>query len=231
MSGETIHIDFSRPVPLFPLRGVVLMPHATVPLHIFEPRYRAMTAQALDTAGLIAMASVTPDQVQSLAGNPPLRSVVCVGYIVRHERLPDGRYNLLLHGLVRARILEEHESDADGFRLATLSPFDTVEEMEIDLEEVRHRLDALLYDPQMRELAAISRVHRWLSDELPTRAVIDLVAMTVMGDDEQRYAMLAEPDTLGRAARLERYLQHTRDIVHAAKQQGSAVDEAGYPLN
>ena len=58
--SHTLTIDFNKPIALFPLPGCVLLPHNATPLHIFEPRYRAMTSDALDTTGLIAMASMRP---------------------------------------------------------------------------------------------------------------------------------------------------------------------------
>ena len=97
---------FSGKVPLFPLDNVVLFPHAFLPLHIFEPRYRAMTARALEGEGLIAMARFLPGWERDYDGNPPIRDVVGVGRILQHERRPDGRYDLMLFGVARARVVD-----------------------------------------------------------------------------------------------------------------------------
>lgn len=97
---------FSGQVPVFPLPNVVMMPHTFLPLHIFEPRYREMTADALAGERLIAMALLQPGYEKVYEGNPPIHDVVCVGRIVQEAKLSDGRYNMLLFGVSRARIVE-----------------------------------------------------------------------------------------------------------------------------
>ena len=228
--SEMLTVDFTQPIPLFPLPTCALLPHAAVPLHIFEQRYRTLTRDALDSAGLIAMAVFAGDNWKQVYDNaPPLRDYVCVGKIVRHERLGDGRYNILLHGICRARIL--HEVDADDYRLAMLDPVDTETVMEIDLQDQRHRLEALLADVGLSQLVAVSTVRTWLSDELPTVALVDLAALAICQNAEDRYAMLAEPDALVRADWLLKHLQQTSDLLALADRMGPATDDDGLPLN
>lgn len=94
-------------VAIFPLSGVALFPHAAVPLHIFEPRYRQMVADALAGDMLIALTLPT-----GVAGDPlPVHDVAGVGHIVQHELLADGRYNIVLKGLGRIRVVHELASD------------------------------------------------------------------------------------------------------------------------
>src|SRR6476660_8219610 len=95
------------PVPLFPLPNVVLFPRAVLPLHIFEERYKAMTADALQGDRVVAMALLKPDWEKNYYGTPPIHPIVCVGTILSHERLADGKYNFLLQGTVRARVVQE----------------------------------------------------------------------------------------------------------------------------
>src|SRR6476646_9959598 len=89
-------------VPLFPLPNVVLFPRAVLPLPIFEERYKQMTADAIvgaeDTgqSARIAMALFRPGWEKSYYGRPAIEPVVCVGRILNHEKLPDGKYNFLL---------------------------------------------------------------------------------------------------------------------------------------
>src|SRR5689334_24875244 len=78
-------------VPLFPLPNVVLFPRAILPLHIFEERYKAMTADALQGDRVIAMAMLKPGWEKNYYGTPPIDPIVCVGSIWSHERLPDGK--------------------------------------------------------------------------------------------------------------------------------------------
>ncbi len=107
---------FSGRVPLFPLPGAVLLPGALLPLHIFEPRYRAMVAHALSGERLIAMALLRPGYEADYAGSPPIEIHVCIGRVLLEEPLADGRWNILLVGLRRARVLDEDRSRP--FRLA-----------------------------------------------------------------------------------------------------------------
>src|SRR3954470_16208806 len=94
-------------LPLFPLPNVVLFPNVFLPLHVFEPRYRQMTADALAGDRLIGMVLLRPGWEPQYEGNPPVHPVACLGRIVADQRLDDGRYNLLLKGVSRARIVEE----------------------------------------------------------------------------------------------------------------------------
>lgn len=96
----------NRRIPLFPLPGVVLLPGALLPLHIFEPRYRAMVSDALAGSRTIGMALLKPGW-QDQGGTPAIYPVGGAGQIVDFEELPDGRYNILLEGQFRYRVLEE----------------------------------------------------------------------------------------------------------------------------
>ena len=99
--------NFSGTARLFPLPNLVLFPYVIQPLHIFEPRYRRLMADALAGDRLMAMALLKPGWEEDYQQRPAIHPVVCLGKIFKEERLPDGRYNLLLHGLARARVLEE----------------------------------------------------------------------------------------------------------------------------
>ena len=133
MSGGSDRERRLRTLPLFPLPGVVLFPGTLLPLHIFEPRYRALVAHALETDRLIGMAMIAGDLPEEVPGLPPIREFGGAGTIVEHEMLPDGRYNIVLEGSFRFRILREEVSRP--FRTATVEeaptdPFPTgVEEL------------------------------------------------------------------------------------------------------
>src|SRR3954471_15458332 len=124
-------------VPLFPLPNVVLLPRAVLPLHVFEERYKAMTADALRGDRQIAMALLKPGWERDYYSRPAIEPVVCIGTILTHERLPDGKYNFLLQGHTRARVVRE--INGNDYRLATLEPVVETEAMEIDLEADRRR--------------------------------------------------------------------------------------------
>lgn len=103
-------------LPVFPLTGVMLLPGTVLPLHIFEPRYRAMVEDALEGDKIFGMIQpFTPQddnrgpQPGSEASAPELYKVGCAGYIEKWEKLPDGRYYVQLKGLNRFRFSEELE--------------------------------------------------------------------------------------------------------------------------
>ena len=93
-------------VRLFPVPGLVMFPHVMQPLHIFEPRYRALLADALADDSLIAM-PVLAAQQQSGEGPPPLEPVACLTKVVSHQTLADGCSNLLVIGVARIRLVSE----------------------------------------------------------------------------------------------------------------------------
>jgi len=96
----------TRLLPLFPLEAV-LLPETHLPLHVFEPRYRAMLADALAGEGLIGLHTLDPDGAPLPDGRPALRAFGCAGEVVEHEPLPDGRSNIVLRGAFRYRIVAE----------------------------------------------------------------------------------------------------------------------------
>jgi Lon protease-like protein len=93
-------------LPLFPLAQVVFFPRATLPLHVFEPRYRAMLQHCLETHGALAVVQVVDPSDLDEHGNPRIADVAGAGVIVEHQKLPDGRSNILLRGEARVRLEE-----------------------------------------------------------------------------------------------------------------------------
>jgi hypothetical protein len=91
-------------IPVFPLPNVVFFPETTLGLHIFEPRYRQMTDEALASDRLIAVALLQPGWEGDYYGSPLVHPIACAGVIEEHLRLPDGRFNIRLRGLSRIRI-------------------------------------------------------------------------------------------------------------------------------
>src|SRR4029077_9619600 len=110
----------SELLPLFPLPNVVLFPNVFLPLHIFEPRYREMVADALAGDRMIGMVLLRPGWEHDYEGRPPVYEVGCSGVITHFERLADGRYNIILRGVERFRILEK--DDTLSYRRAIVEP-------------------------------------------------------------------------------------------------------------
>jgi uncharacterized protein len=97
-------------LPLFPLPNVVLFPNVFLPLHIFEPRYREMVADAIASDRMIGMVLLRPGWEHDYERRPPVYPIGCSGVVTHFDRLPDGRYNIVLRGLERFRIVQEDHS-------------------------------------------------------------------------------------------------------------------------
>ena len=131
-------------IPIFPLESATLFPNASYPLHIFEPRYRAMVAEALKGDRIIGMVTLQPGYEADYEGRPPIFPVGCAGLITEYEELPDGRYNIVLGGLVKFRVTSEDNSRP--YRLARIEtiPEPLDEKKTAALSELRARIESLL---------------------------------------------------------------------------------------
>ena len=151
-------------IPIFPLPNVVLFPNVFLPLHIFEPRYREMVAEALTGDRIIGMALLRPGWEGDYEGRPPVYSIGCAGLITFSEQHDDGRYNIVLRGMQKFRITGEDHSRS--YRIAAVEPVAeevTAEDREIVRSE-RRRLEALLV-PQPAGRGVDSKVPPSMSDE------------------------------------------------------------------
>jgi Lon protease-like protein len=178
--------DFGGVTRLFPLPGVVLFPHVVLPLHIFEPRYRQMTADALAGDRLITMIQVRPDADWTGAAEPSLEEVGCLGKIINHDRLPDGRYNLLLLGRKRVRLVREL-SVPTLYRQAAVEILDEIEPPgpaePRRSELIRLFRSAVSPEPELAGL---------LDRDLPLDVLTDLLAHALGLTPALRQAFLAE---------------------------------------
>ena len=125
MANEATTRETTEPIPIFPLPTVVLFPTVDVPLYIFEPRYRQMTADAIQGARRIGMMTVDPRHIEEMGGNPPVFEIGCEGEIRDSEARPDGTYQILLHGIRRFRIRREVEPEGGRlYRSAEIEPLE-----------------------------------------------------------------------------------------------------------
>src|SRR5262245_36680287 len=106
-------------LPLFPLPNVVLFPHALLPLHIFEERYKKMARDVLASHRFLAVSLIRADEAD-YDGPPPVQRIAGVGEVVMAHELPDGRFNLVVRGKARIRIESELATD-EPYRLVTAS--------------------------------------------------------------------------------------------------------------
>ena len=199
---ETLSIDFRRSYPVFPLPGTVLFPNTLLPLHIFEPRYRRMVSDALDSFGHLAIAlfKEPPSARAYLDDSPALRPTVGLGTIAHYEQLTDDRYLVLLQGVCRARIVDEVPHHP--YRLVHLMPLDIEETDEVDLADIREQLHYMLETHVMHNSSDASRLRLFFEHHLPTKLLIDQFSSVLCPTPEQRYALLAEADPATRGRRL-----------------------------
>ena len=200
-------------VPLFPLPNVVLFPRAILPLHIFEERYKTMTADALEGDRVIAMSLLRPGWEKCYYGAPPIEPVVCAGRILSHEKLPDGKYNFLLQGLARGRVVEEDRSRP--YRVSRLELLPEADVMEIDLENERHRLTCMLSEGICANLPVVRQFRQMLNSTMPTAEIADLLAFNFIDDVHVKQSLLAETDPRRRLERLVPILDELRPILES----------------
>jgi Lon protease-like protein len=155
----------------------MVFPNILRPLHIFEPRYRTMIADALKGDRVIGMIQLRPGYEADYEGRPPVFAIGCAGVIEQVEQLPDGRYNVVLRGLVRFRILGEDQSRP--YRLA--------------------RVEALLEEPDDRERAALAKQRERLVALLPSGSDLPPPALA----DEDVVNALAQHLPIGALERQE----------------------------
>jgi Lon protease-like protein len=131
------------PLPIFPLSNVVLFPRVQCPLHLFEPRYRQLAETAIAGDRRIGMVTVLPEHVSAMRGDPPIYPVGCTGLITECRKLPDGRYNIVLLGTERFRVVSELPPAGERlYRLAEVEALPELLESHDDarIAELRERV-------------------------------------------------------------------------------------------
>lgn len=235
MSDETaIQVNFGRPLPVFPLDQVTLLPQQVLPLHIFEPRYRQMVTDAIDGAGQIAMAVFEGrDWKQQYHGRPPIRPAVCIGHIAQHEKLADGRYNIILRGVCRARVIKElAPRDARLYREAMLEPIGLEQDETPELRVFRSRLENDLDRGSLGRLSDSATLLEYVRDEeIPTAALLELIAFTLVKDREKRYRLLEEGDVGVRIGLVTQEIDGIDKLIRLALPQTGGEYPRGYSPN
>ncbi len=195
-SGQSHPGDTALPsaIPIFPLQDVMLFPGASRPLHIFEPRYREMVADALEGDRIIGMVMLRPGYEDDYAGNPPVYDIGCAGVISNVERMPDGRYNIVLQGLARFRIASEDQSRS--YRVATIDVLDdALDDADRDVLS-GHR-------PLLLELLSfVAPDQTPTPDELSDEMLVNGLAQFLGMDPNSRLDLLQQDGPLARAEAL-----------------------------
>jgi Lon protease-like protein len=189
-------------IPIFPLPNAVLFPNVFLPLHIFEPRYRAMVADALTGDRIIGMVLLRPGYESDYDGRPPIYPVGCAGVITHAEPLGDGRYNIVLRGLEKFRVTGEDAGKP--YRLAQVDPIpETIAEGDRDtIRRQRQRLEALL-------AAAIERsgADPKFPPAVPDEDLVNALAQYIQLEPLERQALLERNGVLDRCRGLIELLE------------------------
>lgn len=181
-------------IPLFPLPDVVLFPRSSLPLHIFEPRYRKMVADALRGHKTIGMILLRPGWETDYYGRPPVFASGCAGRIETCQTLADGKYNLVLKGLSRFRVVEEH--GGEPYRLATVEPRPEEESEAADLDSARRRVLAAIGKAEDGPATMV------LNADLPHGVFVDALSQSLPLAPVERQSLLDCDSVAGRYTRL-----------------------------
>jgi ATP-dependent Lon protease len=182
--------DALAAIPVFPLPEVVLFPEAVLPLHVFEPRYRAMLQDCLDTHGAMVVAQLVGGE--DAHGRPRIAQVAGGGIVVQHQALPDGRSNIVLLGQARLRL---HELDPDGSRPYRMARATILEDLPVVVPG--HDRSALVAAATMFA-AEVKKQDPQFTFTMPATLdaahVADLCAFHLVVDASARQAILDELD-------------------------------------
>jgi uncharacterized protein len=184
--------DLPPVIPIFPLEIPMLFPEVSRPLYIFEPRYRAMVADALKGDRIIGMTTLKPGYEADYAGRPPVYEIGCAGVIADVEELSDGRFNVVLRGLVKFRVTGEDDSRA--YRLARVAALPETSDAadKALLSKHRQRLEGLITK------GSDSKVPPDTTDE----QLVNMLAQYLSMPHAQRQNLLELPSVLARARAL-----------------------------
>jgi len=186
---------------------VVLFPNVFLPLHIFEPRYRQMVADALHGDRIIGMVLLRPGWQANYEGRPPVYAVGCAGVITHAEQLPDGRSNIVLRGMEKFRI--NGEDDGKAYRIAHV---DTIDEPSKPAGEEmlteRRRLEALLVPQPDRQ--PDPAVPSWMPDD----ELVNALAQYMELEPVEKQALLERDGALDRCRSLVELLEMKLLVAH-----------------
>jgi len=193
-------------LPLFPLPQTVLFPGALLPLHVFEPRYRQMVRDVLETHRSMAVVMITDPTPVDAHGHPTIASVAGAGTILDHVELPGGRYNILLRG--RARVHLRELAFVPPYRRAAAEVLvpSSEEISQVDVSALVSSAAAFASFVRERERTFEFRLPR----DAPAALIADLCAHHLVLDPRQRQAILETLDPRARVQRVAEVLAMQR---------------------
>ena len=207
--------SFSGRAPLFPLPTMTLLPHVLLPLHIFEPRYRRMVADALSGERYLALAQIVPGA--ETIEPAPIYDHVCLTSVVAEEHLDDGRYYLLVQGVVRSKVLSEEKSDLP-YRIARLELRPDLLPAVPTIHRENRRRELLEAFRDLGDRPDLDKLLHEICDPMvPLGQFCDLLASSLNLSAARMQALLAEPNVDVRSDLLLNFL---RELRRAARDGG-----------
>lgn len=205
--------EFDGQARLFPLPNLVFFPQVMQPLHIFEPRYRQMTADALDGDRLIALVLPRPGWEKDYADRPAIHPVACIGKILAEQRLEDGRFNLLLRGLARIRIGKELPSD----KLYRIARAEILKDTPIEdtklASDWRRRLAARMPGWFAHKSEVVEQFRKLLDSDLSVGTLCDIMAFALPLDAEFKQSLLEELAVEPRVKMLHDFMEGKKTLA------------------
>ncbi len=197
---------------VFPLHGVAVLPGTPAPFHIFEPRYKALVGDALAGDRILAVPGLlTKEAAHEL--RPPLRRICGAGILESEQRYPDGRYDVVVRGLARVRLLEELPG-AKAYRefraeiLEDVWPAGGPAALDGELEALRQIVYEL--STKLPKESGAPQLAEAVAQMKDPSSIVDLVAAAAISDGETRQLVLEELDV---AKRLEMVLEEVAGVV------------------
>lgn len=207
--------DVPRRMPVFPLRGAILLPRATLPLNIFEPRYLVMLEDVL--AGERVLGIIQPERTDAAEESPrgksaPLKRVGCAGRVTAYQELDDGRMLITLTGIARFELLRQLEDDRP-YRVCEVGCEAFAADFAPDATAAKVDRQALL-----KVVRGFLKSHQLRADwqsiaEAPAEVLINALAVVSPFGPEEKQALLEAPDLKTRA-----------DVLVALAQMDIAAD-------
>jgi Lon protease-like protein len=203
-------------LPLFPLPDTVLFPKIPLPLHVFETRYRKLVADVLKGHRTIGMVLLRPGWEAVYEGRPPIFPVGCAGRLEQCDPLMDGRFNIVLRGMTRFRVLQEH--GGEPYRLASVRPLHDVAGEKDALEGRRKRaLEALGRAPDGPAVLVTQA-------EIPDDVFVNALSQSIPLTPIERQSLLDCDAILGRYDRLIEILEFKTLEQSTGRKAGDTVN-------
>lgn len=200
---------FSGVIPLFPLSTVVFFPNTLLPLHIFEPRYKKMVSDVIDTEKIIGMALLKPGWGDNYYGNPEIYDTVGMGRIVSSEKYDDGRINIVLYGLKRVKVVDIIEDKP--YRLARVS---IIEDLHGTHEEgLRERISELVERWNLLTQGTNKSHKIKINTTLPLDSLTDALGTLIFSNVFDKQVLLEESNVEKRAMILIKDLETRLEII------------------